>query len=77
MVHKINTDRLYEMHGTPGGTMRDPELKIGYAASKLKLNAYSRTRLDRSLIECPSTLVAITMLQQLAPGAQSTYLFLS
>ena len=28
MVHKINTDRLYEMHGTPGGTMRDPELKI-------------------------------------------------
>jgi hypothetical protein len=30
MVHKINTDRLYEMHGTPGGTMRDPELKIGY-----------------------------------------------
>eukprot|EP01043_Picozoa_sp_COSAG02_P021283 COSAG02_NODE_1078_length_14712_cov_9.462054_11_plen_129_part_00 len=25
MVHKINTDRLYEMHGTPGGTMRDPE----------------------------------------------------
>ena len=30
MVHKINTDRLYEMHGTPGGTMRDPELKIVY-----------------------------------------------
>ena len=28
MVHKINTDRLYEMHGTPGGTIRDPELKI-------------------------------------------------
>ena len=28
MVHKINTGRLYEMHGTPGGTMRDPELKI-------------------------------------------------
>ena len=33
MVHKINTDRLYEMHGTPGGTIRDPELKIPYGSS--------------------------------------------
>ena len=29
MVRKINADRFYEMHaGTPGGTIRDPELKI-------------------------------------------------
>ena len=29
MVRKISTDRFYKMHGTPGGTMRDPEL-TGY-----------------------------------------------
>ena len=28
MVRKINTDRFYKMHGTPGGTVRDTELKI-------------------------------------------------
>ena len=30
MVRKINTDRFYKMHGTPGGTVRDTELKIQY-----------------------------------------------
>eukprot|EP01043_Picozoa_sp_COSAG02_P051189 COSAG02_NODE_5358_length_4399_cov_16.010930_1_plen_174_part_00 len=28
MVRKINPDRFYKMHGTPGGTVRDTELKI-------------------------------------------------
>ena len=42
MVHKINTDRLYEMHGTPGGTMRDPELKIGTRILDLVLARLAR-----------------------------------
>ena len=36
MVHKMNTDLLYKMHGTPGGTIRDPELKIH--SGKLRLD---------------------------------------